>query len=65
MQVYYDFITTKKESIIMTKTKTCVCLSAKAKRKLEFISIQRNLSQSMLIEKLILRTKRKVENHVL
>jgi hypothetical protein len=49
----------------MTKTKTCVCLSAYAKKKLELIAIQRNLSQSALIEKLILRTKRKVETHVL
>ena len=49
----------------MTKRKVCVCLSAKTKRKLELISIQRNLSQSALIESLISRAKRKVENHVL
>lgn len=56
-----ELLNRKGEFYIM-KTKICVCLSANAKKRLETISIQRNLSQSALIEKLILRTKRKVEN---
>ena len=55
--VYNGIIIKQKGDFYMAKTKTCVCLSANAKKKLEVISNQRNLSQSALIEKLILRAK--------